>query len=441
MHWYDIRSRSVENLLIFHYHGGQIEAQSILLPFLPRLHRGEDAANEQYWLKKKYIVLLSQMYRITVCSLLSQHKSPMVCMQSRKNMSLKLLSIFLVLLHLLHISGCSTTKQSTQLPDELRYPDRGKIVKVVMKNGNICTFDKDGGKFIESVNNKTLHRGIFGVNANGQAVDMSIDSVLEVQVERQEANVVGTVLLITLGIPVVLLAAAVVALTINPPHSCPYVYSFDGTRYIFDAQAYAGAISRALKRTDYVRLDSLKPVDGRYHLIFRNDPTDETQYTDEVKLMVVDHEPQARVIYGYDGTLYTVKNLQDPLIATDRAQGNVTRFFSAQDGAAWQSEMPVDSSFKQSPLRDQLTFAFPKPKNVRSAALFLHGGTSYWGSSMIKQFIGMRGNRVYDWYEGLARNGPEQKELFQLVDGQELYHLKMYVGGGRRAMGPAGGDS
>lgn len=71
--------------------------------------------------------------------------------------------------------------------------------------------------------------------------------------------------------------------------------------------------------------------------------------------------------------------------------------------------------------------AFPRPKNARTASLLVHGGTAYWGSTMIEHLIGLRGNRVYEWYRNLQRKGPELKELFQFIEGQELYHLKVNV--------------
>lgn len=365
-------------------------------------------------------------HRITAWCLTNTAQD-MVVLQSHSNMSFRLLSIFLIFLHLILISGCTTTKQSTYLTDELRYPQGGKIIQVDLKNGEILKFDKDGGSYIETVKNNRLYRGIVGVTVDGRPVDIDIDSVLEVRLERQETNVLGTVVIITLAIPAALFAALIVELTVHPPRSCPYVYSFDGTRYVFDAQTYAGAISRALKRTDYVQLDFLKPIDGTYHLILRNDPPNETQYTDELKLLVIDHEPQHNIVFGYDGSIYSVENLQPPFSVVERTHGDVTQYFTTKDDAIWQSELPRDSSYKQLPLRDQLTFAFPKPKKARSAALLIHGGTAYWGSTMIEQLISLRGNRVYEWYQNLQRKGPELKELFQFIEGQELYHLKVNV--------------
>ena len=343
------------------------------------------------------------------------------------HIAFNLLSILLIVLHVVSLSGCMTTKQNTFLPDELKYPQEGKIIELVLNSGEIIRFDKDGGGFIESVHEGRLYRTIVGVTDKGNTTELEIDRIQEVRIERREANVLGTVVLITVGVPVVFVAVVLVELTINPPHSCPYIYSFDGNRYVFDGQSYAGAISRGLKRTDYTRLNFLKPVDSMYHLLLKNDPPDETQYTDETKLLVVDHDPRALVAFGYDATLYSVYDLQTPLNVVERRQGDVTKFFTVQDGASWQSKLPTDSTYKREPLRDQLTLAFPRPRGARNAALCIYGGSAYWGSAMIKHFISMRGNRVYDWYHSLQQKGPELKELFHFMEGQELYHLSVNV--------------
>lgn len=363
----------------------------------------------------------------TITRYLTKVAQAKMSLQSHRNMLFRVLTIFVIFLHLIIVSGCTTIKQTSMFPVELRYPQEGRIVQVILISGEIITFDKDGGGFIETVDEGRLYRAIVGVTVGGNTVEIETDRIQEVRIERREGNVLGTVALITIGIPASLFAIMLVEFTINPPHSCPYLYSFDGKQYTFDGQSYAGAISKGLKRTDYTRLEYLKPVEGAYHLLFRNDPPDETQYTDEIKLLAIDHDPQSLVAFGYDGSLYLVNDLLQPLNVKEQRKGDVTSFFSKQDGAEWQSELPKDSSYKQQPLRDQLTFAFPKPVNSKSGVLCLYGGSAYWGSRMIQHFISMRGNRVYDWYQDLQHKGPALTELFRFIEGQELYHLSVHV--------------
>lgn len=102
--------------------------------------------------------------------------------------------------------------------------------------------------------------------------------------------------------------------------SCPLIYSFDGTHYVLDGEPYGGAVCQGLQRTDFCRLDNLSPVDGEYRILLANE-LDEIQYTDEFKLLIVEHSKNVVVYQDANGVFYTASDIQKPMRVID-ADGN-----------------------------------------------------------------------------------------------------------------------
>jgi hypothetical protein len=46
---------------------------------------------------------------------------------------------------------------------------------------------------------------------------------------------------------------------------------------------------------------------------------------------------------------------------------------------------------------------------------------------MIERFIGLRGNRLGEWYHELEHGGPALRDLRQLAEGEQLYYLRVEV--------------
>ena len=75
-------------------------------------------------------------------------------------------------------------------------------------------------------------------------------------------------------------------------------------RYVFDAEPFAGAISKGLERDDYAELENLRVVDGEYRLLVANEMA-ESDYLNQAELCVVDHPVGTRVAADANGDLYT----------------------------------------------------------------------------------------------------------------------------------------
>lgn len=346
----------------------------------------------------------------------------------------KLITYLLVFSLMLTISGCTTTDTQRVRSDDLTYKIDYEIINVIMKNGLVINLRGKSALYVKEFNDKKnliLYSTTDTVRVSEDSTRVySINNIIElsevkeVTIEKSETNV-GLTILATLGI----IAAFIVILAIiafATKESCPFIYSFDGNKYVFDAEPYGGAVTEGLKKTDYSKLEYLKPVNGKYKLLVRNE-ADETQHTDEMKLLVIDHALNTEVTPDINGSMTVYEKIHTPISVTDENGNDVTSFLTLKDNLQWQSNLPSDSLSLGENLRHKLIFKFPRPKDAKTVKLFVNGGTAMWGGYMIKSMLELRGNKVDDWYENIDNKGTEYLKLYQFMEREELYTLKINV--------------
>jgi len=223
--------------------------------------------------------------------------------------------------------------------------------------------------------------------------------------------------------------------------SCPFIYCFNGEQYIFDGEPYGGAICQGLQRTDLCRLEHLRPVDGEYRIQLANE-VNETQYTDEFKLWIVDHPPEVAVIQDANGNLYTVADLQKPLMATSSRGENLSQWLSEKDLLFWESDILNRDPDNSSDLRDTLFLNFQKPASAEKAKLVVHGCNTLWASQMLIRMVALCGRYVEQFYKRMNNPGTmvqrddwdKWTEIYALhVDilvGDTWVHRGTIIGGG-----------
>lgn len=208
--------------------------------------------------------------------------------------------------------------------------------------------------------------------------------------------------------------------------SCPFIYSFDGEQYIFDAEPYGGAICEGLKRTEWCGLEYLKEVNGQYKILVSNE-VNETQYTDEIRLLIIDHPQGIKIVPDVDGGIHTFKETFIPYRAYDDKGRDLMSYISKNDWIFWQTSTQGKDPNKREDLRDELYFEFPKPQNADSVKLFVNACTTLWGSQMLKQFLDLFGNQVQEWYDEINSKGPAYQRLMELKTKSERYLLQIRV--------------
>lgn len=116
--------------------------------------------------------------------------------------------------------------------------------------------------------------------------------------------------------------------------SCPWVYTWNGSKYVEDNDIYSVARTQSGEYTDYYVLQ--KPLvanNGTYDLEVR-EMTSETSWTDYVGLFAVDHAADVAIGTNEKGDVFAYRpaSLIAPIAAIANSSTNVTGLLSVMDG-------------------------------------------------------------------------------------------------------------
>jgi len=290
--------------------------------------------------------------------------------------------------------------------------DKGKLQAIETKDGT-----KYGADQIVSEEND-----YFIVKGAKAAISIPLKDVELVWIRKVDPGL--TFLTVIGGIGLAIGAGMLIIALMK--ESCPFIYSFNGEHYVFDAEPFGGAVCEGLKRTEWCALQEIKEVDGRYSIMITNE-VDETQYTDELKLVTVDHAPEAQVIPDEFGRMHTVSNPVPPRRAFDRKGRDLLPLVGTNDWKFWLTSSADLSRDMSGPVKEELIFEFPKPEGAKKARLIFNGCTTLWGSQMIKRLLELRGSSVQEWYDDVASGGPSFIKTRTMTMREELFRLQVRV--------------
>jgi len=260
-----------------------------------------------------------------------------------------------------------------------------------------------------------------------------VDSIKELYVEKREIDAANTILLVVGS----LAAVAIIFLAISfatfvhdmnsSPHKCcPYIFSFNGSEYILDAEPLGGAVCEGLERTDVSRLDNLVNSDGKLKLIVKN-INEEQQRIDELKFFNIRHTSNERIAPDFNRKFYKYTSSEKPLSAVNEEGKDITKFLLDKDNVKWQNDLPSDTLQRSFNSKETITLKFPKPKNAKNAMLLINGGASYFGSNMIKELLDLKGDKVDEWYKSIYPGSTEQRKLFNVMHRDETYYMDIKI--------------
>jgi hypothetical protein len=290
----------------------------------------------------------------------------------------------------------------------------GKIVKITTKGGTVYPIG-EGQPVTEAKEESDRYILVY---PQMRKISIPLSEVDLVSIRRTDP--VGS-FFATIGV-IALLGAGTLAVIALLKESCPFIYSFDGRKYVFDAEPYGGATSQGLQRTEWCTLEHLKEVNGRYRIKITNE-VDETQNTDELKLLVVDHPRDVQAVPDEQGVVHTIARPTAPLSARDGKGRDILPLVREKDDKYWQSRIEEKDPDNAADLRDEIVFEFPKPAGATKAKLLFNGCNTLWASQMLKRSLELYGEEVTKCYAAIDSKGPAYANLMAWNLREELYRL------------------
>jgi hypothetical protein len=213
---------------------------------------------------------------------------------------------------------------------------------------------------------------------------------------------------------------------------CPFIYSFNGKAYVLDGEPYGTATARVLARADYSELAHLVATEGEYRLLLTNEQ-DETQHTDSLTLLAVDHRTGTTVILGPDGTVHAFERRQRLSAAHNERGQDVLPFLAENDKVSWEANLEEEARhFPTVDTRNHLVLEFPRPTTNSPVYLVASAATTAWGALQLRGLLGLHGTEVHDFYETLNRSPEALQQLRDWNAREELYQLGVHVRVGGR---------
>ena len=309
-------------------------------------------------------------------------------------------------------SGCMVNKVKKLPVSQVQQPQQEHLVGVTTKSGNEIGFDPPGGK---------INRDMIEAKVKKVPYSVAMQDVQRLWVERRGVSTARTIGL-TVGIAAVAIGTFV-AIVLATKQSCPFVYSWDGSQFVFDAEPYGGAITRGLERDDYSELEHLHEQNGLYRLLLTNE-VDETQYTNLMELWVVDHARGSRVVSDENGTLRSYTGIQKLSAARDRDGNDLLIWLQATDRKIWEPDAVAGPDGN---LRQEVVLTFPKPADATQVNLIANAATGLWGSYMIKRMVELHGRDTDAWLASLDKDPAGLEAIHAWGEREGTYRLPIEV--------------
>jgi len=301
-----------------------------------------------------------------------------------------IISFCLIIVFMFSIMSCGTKTKDLK-KEEISRIESQKVIWITTKDG----------AELELKNPKIQGSKIVGTYY-GNVREVGISDILLVKVKKigfdetivlaTAAGATGTALFIG-------------CLTAPSEPSCgPFIYSFDRKEYVLDSEPYSGAILK--ERTGYTKLNHLAPINGKYNFIMTNE-LNETQYTDEIKLLVVEYPTNIDILPDVTGEIHTISFPVSPVSAYELPETDILDLVKTKDDKLWGNDPAYDPDIVFANTYKELMLEFPKPRNAKTAKLVINVSNTWYCTYKGREFLDCFGSLypVMGFVRSFARKG------------------------------------
>jgi hypothetical protein len=196
--------------------------------------------------------------------------------------------------------------------------------------------------------------------------------------------------------------------------SCPLVYSHEGSSEYLESETFAGAVFKGAERTAFDVLHHAQPDHGKLMLTV-TDEGQETEYTNEIKILSVDAPNGVTVIPDFKGAMHTISQKVDPVRCTDFNGNDRLKEVLDEDKDYWQSDLKAKDITQASGLRDGLVLEFRKPASAKTAKIVVTGTNTRLAVFAFEHIFKMKGENRLQWYQRLENDPVERMKFVRFM--------------------------
>ncbi|MDP4224338.1 MAG: hypothetical protein Q8868_13610 [Bacteroidota bacterium] len=269
---------------------------------------------------------------------------------------------------------------------------------------------KSRGEYSESYLLNEVHIYTTGFSETGDnKVAIPVKSIerIEVYDSATGANiatfVLGTAAVAATAFGILLI---IIALTKS---SCPFVYTNDGSGFLFTGEIFSGATQPGLQRDDYMLLPRIGLADGTYKIRLTNE-VNEVQSIDYAGIIVADHSVNTSVLIDKYGKIHSVQRLSLPLTARNGTGIDISNVLKSKDSLNYSGDM----SIKKGNGIETIYLTFLKPQKAESAKLVIRAKNTFWLDILFTKFHKLFGSRYKDFTAKQESASPDKLKKFLL---------------------------